>query len=181
VTSGTVAGISTIDLGLGTVAKEETAGAAADAIAPPKGRSKKLLLIVVAAFVLVLAGAGTYFFVFAKKKEAVPAEAPQPAKTFVYYNLPEFVVNLPASTGRTSFLKLALSLELDSAADVASVQAVMPRVVDYLQTYLRELRPDDLRGTAALSRLRQELLLRVSAAAPLAKVNDVLLQELLLQ
>ncbi len=135
----------------------------------------------IAVLVAVLAGGGTYFLFFKKKKEEAHVEEPQPAKTFVYYNLPGFVVNLPATAGRTSFLKLALSLELDSAADVASVQAVMPRIVDNVQTYLRELRPDDLRGTAGLSRLRKELLARVTAAAPLAKVNDVLLQELLLQ
>jgi flagellar FliL protein len=161
------------------VAKEETAPA--EAVAAPKARSKKLLLIVIAALVLVLAGGGTYVLFIRKKKEEIAVEQSQPAKTFVYYNLPGFVVNLPASAGRTSFLKLALSLELDSVADVASVQAVMPRVVDSVQIYLRELRPDDVRGTAALSRLRHELLVRVTAAAPLAKVNDVLLQELLLQ
>jgi flagellar FliL protein len=167
------------------LAKEEAAPAAAiaDDSAPPKRRSRRLLLILITVFVLVLAGGGAYFFLFGKKKDAVPAEEPPPPpKTFVYYNLPGFVVNLPTSAaGRTSFLKITLSLELDSVTDVTAVQAVMPRVVDRLQTYLRELRPDDLRGTTALSRLREEMLVRVRAAAPDAKVNDVLLQELLLQ
>jgi flagellar FliL protein len=168
------------------VAKENEAASAAgpaEAAAPTRRRPRFLLLILITLFVLVLAGGGAYFFLFGKKKEAGPAEEPPPPpKTFVYYNLPGFVVNLPTSAaGRTSFLKVTLSLELDSVADVASVQAVMPRVIDRLQTYLRELRPDDLRGTAALSRLREELLVRVTAAAPGAKVNDVLLQELLLQ
>jgi len=168
----------------GEAAGEAAGGAPAAAAAPPPKRSsKKLLLFVILPLVLLLAGGLGYYFFFAKKKEATPAEQPPPpAKTYVYYKMPEFVVNLPASTaGRVSFLKLTISLELDSAADVRPVQVVMPRVVDRVQAYLRELRPDDVRGTAALARLRQELLDRVTQAAPNANVHDVLLEELLLQ
>ncbi len=146
--------------------------------------SRTLILFVILPLVVLLAGgAGYYYFFFSKKKDEAAAEKkPPPPKTYVFYNLPGFVVNLPASTaGRTSFLKVTISLELDSAADVAPVQAVMPRIVDHVQAYLRELRPADLRGTTALSRMRQEMLDRVASAAPAAKVDDVLLQELLLQ
>ena len=76
---------------------------------------------------------------------------------------------------------MSISLELDSAADVPRIQAVMPRIVDNMQAYLRELRADDLRGSAGLFRLREELLARVNAAAQPAKVNDVLFQEVLVQ
>lgn len=165
------------------MAKEDEAPAgAAAAAAQPKPRGRKLMLIVIAGLlVLLLAGGGGYFFFF-KKKEEVPAEQkPPPAKTYVYYNLPGLVVNLQGPAGRLSVLKMTVSLELESAADVARVQAVMPRIVDYIQSYMRELRPEDLKGTAALLRARQELLARVTSAAPTAKVNDVLFQEIVLQ
>lgn len=171
------------DEGAGAGAEAAAGAPAAAPAAPPKRSSKKLLLFVILPLVLLLAGGLAYYFFFAKKKDQANLEQPPPpAKTYVYYKMPEFVVNLPASTaGRVSFLKLTISLELDSAADVQPVRQVMPRVVDRVQAYLRELRPDDVRGTAALGRLRQELFDRVTQAAPDAKVHDVLLEELLLQ
>jgi len=142
-------------------------------------------MFVILPLLLVLIGgaAGAYFFIWKKKPEATAAvdEKAPPPKTFVFYNLPGMVVNLPAAAGRTSFLKLTVSLELESTADVTAVQAVMPRIGDNIQAFLRELRPEDVKGTAALTRLRAELLDRVTTAAPNAKVDDVLLQELLLQ
>ena len=168
------------------MAKQGEAAEAAGGAEPKTRLSKRrLLLFVILPLLLLLAGGAGYyyFFIFAKKKEAAQAEkAPPPPKTFVFYNLPGFVVNLQSSAaGRASFLKVTISLELESAADITAVQAVMPRVVDRVQGYLRELRPEDLRGTTALMRFRQEMLDRVRSAAPNAKVDDVLLQELLLQ
>ena len=167
------------------MAKEDEAADAGAGGAEPKRRSsRRLLLFVILPLLLLLAGgAGYYFFFFKKAQDETKAEKPPPPpKTYVFYNLPGFVVNLPSSTaGRTSFLKVTISLELDSQADVPKVQAVMPRIVDHVQSYLRELRPEDVKGTAGISRMRQEMLDRVVAAAPGAKVDDVLLQELLLQ
>jgi flagellar FliL protein len=58
---------------------------------------------------------------------------------------------------------------------------VAPRVIDQFQTYLREMRVEDLRGSAGIYRLRQELLYRVNIAADPVKVKDVLFQEMLIQ
>ena len=82
---------------------------------------------------------------------------------------------------RGNFLKISLSLELDDANDIPRVEAVLPRIVDAFQSYLRELRPEDLRGSSGMYRLREELLARVNASAQPAKVNDVLFKEMLVQ
>jgi flagellar FliL protein len=163
------------------VAKEE----AAEEGQEPKRRAlsgKKLVLFVIAPLLLLLFVGGGAYFVFGGKKEEEHVEvAPQQARAVVYYNLPEILVNLNAAGRRSSFLKMTISLELESAADIQRVQAVMPRIVDNMQAYLRELRAEDLRGSAGLFRLREELLARVNAAAQPAKVNDVLFQEVLVQ
>lgn len=165
------------------MAKEDEAQDAGGGAEPKRRLTRgRLLLFVILPLLLLLAGGAGYYFFFMNKKKAPEAAKPPPPKIFVYYNLPSFVVNLPASTaGRTSFLKVTISLELDSAADETAVQAVMPRIVDHVQAYLRNLRPEDLKGTAALTRFKEEMLSRVTSAAPTAKVDDVLLQELLLQ
>ena len=72
-------------------------------------------------------------------------------------------------------------MELKSEADKDAVSLVMPRVVDQFQTYLRELRVRDLRGSAGIYRLQMELLSRVNAAAYPIEVQDVLFQEILIQ
>ena len=167
------------------MAKEETS--AEGAPEEPRRRAlsgKKLILFVIAPLVLVLllGGGAAYFFLGGKKEEPkVEENKPQQAKALVYYNLPEILVNLNAAGRRSSFLKMTISLELENQADIPRIQAVMPRIVDNMQSYLRELRAEDLKGSAGLFRLREELLARVNAASQPAKVNDVLFQEVLVQ
>jgi flagellar protein FliL len=168
------------------VAKDEDTAEGGGEAKEPRRRAlsgKKLVLFIIlpAVLVLLLGSVGAFFF-FGKKKEEVHVEEKAPAvKALVYYNMPEILVNLNAAGRRTSFLKMTVSLELENAADIPRIQAVMPRIVDNMQAYLRELRADDLRGSAGLFRLREELLARVNAAAQPAKVNDVLFQEVLVQ
>ena len=90
-------------------------------------------------------------------------------------------VNIQDTGGQTRYLRLTVQLELASEEDRAGVEAVMPRVVDQFQTYLRELHVRDLRGSAGIYRLQMELLSRVNAAAYPIEVKDVLFQEILIQ
>ncbi|GHU03805.1 flagellar basal body protein FliL [Alphaproteobacteria bacterium] len=99
----------------------------------------------------------------------------------VFYDLPEMLVNLNSTGRKQSYLKIRVSLELQDALDVSRVETVMPRVADKFQVYLRELRPEDLQGSAGILHLREELLVRVNAIVSPAKVNDVLFKEMLVQ
>lgn len=99
----------------------------------------------------------------------------------VYYDLPEMLVNLNSSGRKTNFLKLIVSLELESDDDIAQLERVLPRIVDNFQVYLRELRIEDLRGSAGVYRLREELLARVNGAGNSIRVHDVLFKEMLVQ
>ena len=99
----------------------------------------------------------------------------------VFYDLQELLVNLNSGGRKSSFLKIRVSLELVSVRDKAKMDTIMPRVIDNFQTYLRELRIADLRGSAGMYRLREELLIRVNAAAAPAKIKDVLFKEMLIQ
>jgi flagellar FliL protein len=57
----------------------------------------------------------------------------------------------------------------------------MPRVTDIFQTYLRELRPSDINGSAGLFRLKEELTKRVNAAVAPIPVTAVLFKEIVVQ
>jgi flagellar FliL protein len=149
--------------------------------------NRKLLIASAAALVLLLAGggAGLYVFVFsapkteagAKTADAVPVTPPQVA----FYDVPDIITNLQSTDGNPVYLKLSTSLELDNAEEKPGLAAVMPRVVDQFQGYLRELRIDDLKGSAGVIRLKEELLRRVNVAAAPYRVRDVLLKEMIVQ
>lgn len=150
---------------------------------PAKPGGKRNLLL--AAGVLLLAGGGgaawfTGVLPRLLHKEELHVEAKAPAAP-VFLDLPDIVANLNAGPRRTAFIKLKAKLELARPEDQAIVQAAMPRVLDLFQTYLREMRPDELRGTAGTYRLREELVARSSIAAQPAHVLNVLFTELLVQ
>lgn len=113
-------------------------------------------------------------------EETKKAENPGTLRT-VFYDLPEMLVNLNSIGRRPNYLKMQVSLEIGSDVDVTKLRDLGPRIVDNFQIYLRELRVDDLRGSAGLYRLREELLARVNVTVQPIKVKDVLFKEFLVQ
>lgn len=98
-----------------------------------------------------------------------------------YVEMPEIITNLNAGPRRASYVKLHSRLELASPKDVEAVKAAMPRLLDMFQTYLRDMRPEELRGSTGTYRLREELIARANIALAPARVVDVLFTEMLIQ
>jgi flagellar FliL protein len=164
-----------------------------------KGFGAKKLLLIIVPVILIGVGAALYFTgVIGGKKDAgaegehaaASAEGGEAAEGGEgkgqaagpqFMELPDLLVNLSGAGGPARFLKLKVKLEVASAADLEALTAVAPRVIDQFQTFLREMRVQDLRGSAGIYRLRQELLYRVNLAAQPVKVRDVLFQEILIQ
>ena len=162
----------------------DAAGAAGGA---KKGGKKKLVILAVPVLLLVI-GAGLWFtgilpnmLGMGHKAEGEEHQAKEAGHAPVFVELPEMVSNLNAPGRRATFVKMKVRLELSKEADQAAFTAAQPRVVDVFQTYLREMRPDELRGSAGTYRLREELIARASLAAAPAQVMDVLFSELLVQ
>ena len=95
--------------------------------------------------------------------------------------IPTMIVNLNTEDGTPRYLRLTVQLELVDPDEKAEVEAIIPRVIDQFQTYLRELRVRDLRGSAGIYRLQMELLWRVNQAADPVEIKDILFQEILIQ
>ncbi len=164
---------------------DDTLEAPAEEPASRPNRKKLLILIAGGVLLLLISGGVLYVTgvvdkVFHKEqeKEKLAEKAAPPA---VFFDLPDLLVNLNTTGRKASFLKLSVSLELEHAEDLPRLQAVMPRIIDNFQVYLRELRVEDLRGSGGIYRLREELLARVNAAADPVKVTDVLFKEMLVQ
>ncbi|GAN77687.1 flagellar basal body-associated protein FliL [Acidisphaera rubrifaciens HS-AP3] len=99
----------------------------------------------------------------------------------VYIDVPEMVANLNGNPRRPSYVKLRAKLEVAGSADTGPVQAAMPRLIDLFQTHLRDMRPEEFRGSAGTYRLREELIARATLVAAPAHIQDVLFEELLVQ
>jgi len=158
---------------------EATEGAAAAPLVKPK-LPLKLMAMIAAGVVLVAGlGVGAYFVIGNVRQSQA---APVPVKPAVFIDLPEVLVNL-SNTGsdRTQYLKVKIVLELSDQLLAQQITPVMPRVMDTFQTYLRELRPTDLDGSAGLYRLKEELTRRVNVALAPNKVNAVLFKEIIVQ
>ncbi|MFN7166252.1 MAG: flagellar basal body-associated FliL family protein [Pannonibacter sp.] len=150
-----------------------------------KGLGKKKLIIIGAGGLVALLaiGGGAYFFLFAGGEDpAADPNAPPVVeqKPVMFYELPEMTVNL-STTGRATYLKVRIALEVDDQAMIDRMTPLLPRILDAFQIYLRELRPADLEGSAGLFRLKEELLRRINMSVYPAKVNAVLFKEILIQ
>jgi len=166
--------------------KTPAAEAAPDDAAPAKGAGKKKLLLAIPV-VLVAAGAGLWFsgvlpnLLGMKPKMEAGKMAPKTGGPAVYVDVPEIIANLNVPGRRQSYVKLHAKLELPGAEDSAAVTAAMPRILDLFQTYLRDMRPEELRGSEGSYRLREELVGRASIAVAPAHVQDVLFVEMVIQ
>ena len=171
-----------------------------------KSSKKKIILIVVPLLLLLGGGAGLYFTgtldkILNKETSAEAGKEGEHGKEaagdkkaegegehggegagpeVAFLKIPDLIVNL-TSEGQPRYLRLSIQLELANEADMKAVEKVLPRVVDQFQTYLRELKVQDLRGSKGIYRLQMELLSRVNAAAAPTQVKDVLFQEILIQ
>jgi flagellar FliL protein len=151
-----------------------------EAAKPKRKLPLKLILIAVAGLTVLGGGGVAAFFMFGAPKEATHEAAV--VKPAVFFDLPDVLVNL-ANTGseRVQYLKVKVVLEVPDQALIAQIQPVLPRVMDAFQTYLRELRPTDLDGSAGLYRLKEELTKRVNVTIAPSHINAVLFKEIVVQ
>ncbi|UGY15932.1 flagellar basal body-associated protein FliL [Bradyrhizobium septentrionale] len=162
------------------MADEEKTDSGEGAAAPKKGKLK--LIIAVAGLLVVLGAGGGGWFVFMRGHgEEQHAEAPSP-KPPSFVDVPDMLVNLVGAPGeRVQYLKLKLVLEVKEEKQAEAIKPALPRVTDLFQTYMRELRPSDLNGSAGLFRLKEELTKRVNLAVTPNQVNAVLFKEVVIQ
>jgi flagellar FliL protein len=156
------------------------AGLDGDASVPPKRSKKKLLIIIAAALLVLGAGGGFGAYMFLGGEGPADGETAAVVDTTppVFYDMPEIVIRLDGGQG--PYLKLATVLDLAPEHTPDQMKAIEPRLLDMMQTYLIELKPDDIKGTAGMYRVRQELLRRVNDVVP-GSTKDILFKTIILQ
>lgn len=165
-------------------AKDETPAQDSAAPAQKGGANRKKLLIGLAALLVLGGGGGSAYLLTAqgadkKAHEEAPAE-PEGAEQ-IYVDVPEMVVNLRAVDARQRFLKIHFMLVASDPKAEEAINARIPAIKDSLQSFLRELRPEDLAGSAAVYRVKEEIFRRASAQLEKGQIKDVLIQDMIQQ
>lgn len=160
---------------------------------PVKKRfSGKVMVLYIALPLLLLligGGAGAYFLGLfdspSEEEQAADAEHSgeheEGKPEAVFYDLPEILVNLNSAGKKEAYLKIRIALELEDAKMQTELEPLMPRIVDNFQVFLREMRVEDLSGSAGMVRLKEELLQRINLSVQPLQVRDVLFKEMLVQ
>jgi len=179
-------------------APEPAAGEGAGDELPRKKLSGKKIVLIAAPVLLLAIGGGVAYTMGlfgggeedAHGAETASAEGHgaegggehgEGAPGLVFVDVPPFLVNLQSAERKASFLKLTVALEVPDQMQADEIQKKLPRIVDQFEVYLRELRLEDLSGSAGMFRLKEELLRRVNTGVAPHRVNDVLFKEMLVQ
>ena len=176
-------------------AADEAPAASAEAPKKKKFSGKKLVLFILLPVLLLGVGGAAAYFLLRKKDPKAEEHAAAAAEDAhateeasgepqVYVGLGVdhgLQVNLVSTGKRTSYLNLDLWLAVKNEEEGKKLEAVMPKVIDQFQIYLRSLRVEDLQGSDGVQRMRDELLVRAKAAAKPVEVQDVLIKSMLAQ
>jgi flagellar protein FliL len=165
---------------------EKTEEAGADAVPEKAAGGKKKLILIAVPVLLIGAIAGLWFTgvlpgLLGMRHEEKPGQVMAKPEVPVFVDLPDMIANLAGPSAKPSYVKLQARLEVSKQEDADKIKQSMPRLQDMFQTYLREMRPEELRGSAGTYRLREELLGRANVAVAPIKVTDVLFTQLLIQ
>lgn len=168
---------------------EGSSAPAADGAAPAEGEAaaagggKKKMLMMIGAGVAVLAllgGLAAFFLMTGKPHEEEPQIDPNAA--IVMLDVPPIAVDmLDNGDGQTHFMKTKIALEIQGEKDKIEAEKLLPRLQDDWNNFLRQLRPDDIEGSAAMQRIKEALLLRANQVLSPVVVRNVLFRELLVQ
>lgn len=166
---------------------------------PKKSPIKLILFIGLPVLILLLAGVGGFLlFAGGGEDSAEHADAAHdesgggghdeaPQAEPHYFDLREgegdvetITTNIRSTDGRPVLVQLKLSFESTNPEMGTILEQHVDPIMDQFIMFLRELREDDLYGSAGMHRVRLELLRRVNLAIEPAQVDAVLIQEFLI-
>jgi flagellar FliL protein len=188
-------------------AAEKSAGTEiVDGAAPLPKKGKRKLVIGAAAVAVVLGGGGGAYALMGGKADSHAADKGDEAHADAgksdgesegggegeggghdeggadkFVDVPAMVVNLRNADGGSHFIKLHFMLVPGAKATPDGIKDKLPVLLDAYQPFLRELRPEDLAGSAAVFRIKEELLVRAADTIGAGQVKDVLIQDLIQQ
>lgn len=146
-------------------------------------KGKRLMVIGGILVSLILA---IFLFTYFSKSESKATSTKQASssqlpiqKSFIY-EMPEITTNLAPNNDQETWIKLGVTLQLETSKDQAALDKKLPMVKDAIIVFLREVRSSDLASSGGSLMLKSELLKRINKVMYPVKLRDVLLREILL-
>jgi flagellar FliL protein len=167
-----------------------------------KSSKKKLIisLIAITLLVIILGILGYYMFGGSggkkdsetkDKKEQKESSEEMPKKSrssggkspnqdSQYFDLEEFVVNLNPDSGKQEYLKLVITIQINKNTNIKQIENKLPVLRDNINTFLTTLKSEDIKGSAGVAMLKEELLRRMNLLLDPIEIENVLLKEILI-
>jgi len=158
---------------------------AAPQSAKPGPMKRILVIVLIAILAAAAAGGATWFFMSRHEASAPSAPAAPPPAVPVYYALEPMTVNLQSDDGEQHYLRIGLTLKLDSQATQDALVARMPEIRSRVLLALSNKHPSDLAPLDGKRALATELAVLISQPAGAnekpVRVDDVLFTEFVVQ
>lgn len=159
----------------------------AEALAPqeaaPKTNSKLALIIGLALFVVL--GGGGFYAVYSGMILGSTNEGHSSAETghevvpeVAFVPIPALTISL-GKANEDHHLRFTAQLEVDKKQE-SEVAALVPRILDVINGYLRAVEVAELEDPDALVRLRSQMLRRIQIVTGEGRVRDLLVTEFVL-
>lgn len=177
----------TLDEGRNLDGSEQT-----PSMAPEKKR-KIVMIAMIATTAISLLGGGTAVVIVLTQgvgggaPEVVEIDTtalrdPGPEDLPIYHEFPEQTVDIKTKGRRTRFVRIRMVAELYFPENLARLQAMEPKILDGMQTYLRAHTAKELSGRKGTKAIRAAFnAITIEAMGKAHKVNAILFKEILIQ
>jgi flagellar protein FliL len=154
------------------------------------GGSRKKLFIIIGIVVILLIGgaAGAYFAgLFDSSSSTEKSAGGEPESEggegveVIYKEFPDILTNLNEGRRKKVGVRIKVVLELASEEESLRMDSIMPKVHDRIQVYIRAQKLEDLKGSAGIQRIREELLAMLNKAFAPTKIRDLYFKEMLVR
>lgn len=141
---------------------------------------------------LIIAASLIVYFKFFKKEKIVEEKHKEVAKTDeekaiekksskLFYDLPDFIVNLSSSGTKKEYLKAAISIAYKEESDSIILESKIPAIKEAIQFYLRQLRSYDISSSSGMIKIKSDLLVRVkNVVGKDCNVTNVFIKEIII-
>lgn len=143
-------------------------------------------VMIIAGLVALSFIAGILYFIF---KPSTNVEVEKPVETPIFFDLPEITTSIPKANGKSGFLIVSFTLQLEKENDREIITKLQPTIIDAIQVYISSLRLNTLSTDSGISlisplgleKVRNNLILRINAVIAPIKITTALYRKFVAQ
>lgn len=144
----------------------------------------KRFIVIAGSVVAIALLIGLYYY-FRSPEDTVStsrkvSDVPAANTSSYFFELPEITTNLAPNNDKESWIKFAITLQLENSKDQDALDKKIPMIKDSIIVFLREIRSSDLASSGGSMMLKTELMKRINKIMYPITLKDILFREILL-